>query len=107
MNDRDPANRYLVSTFALTHCTLITLKISGSVTYNGHVLKEFVPQRTSAYVSQQDWHAAEMTVRETLEFAGRCQGVGTKYGKLWEIRYLCTSGACLDADMKTLSQICY
>lgn len=24
---------------------------------------------------------AEMTVRETLEFAGRCQGVGFKYGK--------------------------
>lgn len=48
--------------------------------YNGHHLKEFVPQRTSAYVSQQDWHVPEMTVRETLEFAGRCQGVGIKYG---------------------------
>lgn len=58
--------------------------MSGSTTYNGHGLNEFVPQRTSAYVSQQDWHAAEMTVRETLEFGGRCQGVGFKYGKLWE-----------------------
>ncbi|CAN6681111.1 unnamed protein product [Malus baccata var. baccata] len=54
-------------------------RFAGNVTYNGHRLKEFVPQRTSAYVSQQDWHAAEMTVRETLEFAGRCQGVGFKY----------------------------
>lgn len=25
---------------------------------------------------------AEMTVRETLDFAGRCQGVGFKYGKI-------------------------
>lgn len=59
----------------------IYLKVSGNITYNGHGLNEFVPQRTSAYVSQQDWHMAEMTVRETLEFAGRCQGVGFKYGK--------------------------
>lgn len=56
--------------------------MSGSITYNGHKLSEFVPQRTSAYVSQQDWHAAKMTVRETLDFARRCQGVGIKYGKL-------------------------
>ncbi|VAH58215.1 unnamed protein product [Triticum turgidum subsp. durum] len=61
------------------------LKMSGSITYNGHHLNEFVPQRTSAYVSQQDWHASEMTVRETLEFAGRCQGVGIKYDMLVEL----------------------
>lgn len=61
------------------------LKMSGSITYNGHHLNEFVPQRTSAYVSQQDSHASEMTVRETLEFAGRCQGVGIKYDMLVEL----------------------
>lgn len=61
------------------------LQMSGSTTYNGHGLNEFVPQRTSAYVSQQDWHAAEMTVRETLEFGGRCQGVGFKYDMLVEL----------------------
>ncbi|XP_025626107.1 ABC transporter G family member 32 isoform X2 [Arachis hypogaea] len=55
------------------------LQMSGNITYNGHGLNEFVPQRTSAYVSQQDWHVAEMTVRETLQFAGRCQGVGFKF----------------------------
>lgn len=55
--------------------------MSGRITYNGHDLKEFVPQRTSAYVSQQDWHMAEMTVRETLDFSGRCQGVGFKHSK--------------------------
>ncbi|GAV88717.1 ABC_tran domain-containing protein/ABC2_membrane domain-containing protein/PDR_assoc domain-containing protein [Cephalotus follicularis] len=61
------------------------LQMSGKITYNGHSLKEFVPPRTSAYVSQQDWHVAEMTVRETLEFAGRCQGVGFKYDMLMEL----------------------
>jgi ABC-type multidrug transport system ATPase subunit len=61
------------------------LQVSGNITYNGHHLNEFVPQRTSAYVSQQDWHASEMTVRETLEFAGRCQGVGIKYDMLVEL----------------------
>lgn len=64
--------------------TLIIFKMSGKVTYNGHGLKEFVPQRTSAYVSQQDWHIAEMTVKETLDLSARCQGVGFKYGKLLE-----------------------
>uniref|UniRef100_V5NWW4 PDR protein 2 n=1 Tax=Amsonia hubrichtii TaxID=946328 RepID=V5NWW4_9GENT len=61
------------------------LKMSGSVTYNGHEMKEFVPQRTSAYVSQQDWHMAEMTVSETLEFSGRCQGLGYKHDMLMEL----------------------
>lgn len=56
--------------------------MSGKITYNGHELREFVPQRTSTYVSQQDCHIAEMTVRETLSFASHCQGVGSKYGKL-------------------------
>ena len=50
------------------------------VTYNGFRLDEFVPQKTAAYVSQNDIHVAEMTVKETLDFSARCQGVGTKYG---------------------------
>lgn len=61
------------------------LQVSGEITYNGHGLHEFVPQRTAAYVSQQDRHVAEMTVRETLEFAGCCQGVGFKYDMLLEL----------------------
>ncbi|ESW26923.1 hypothetical protein PHAVU_003G159400 [Phaseolus vulgaris] len=61
------------------------LQMSGNITYNGHGLKEFVPQRTSAYISQQDWHVAEMTVRETLQFAGCCQGVGFKFDMLLEL----------------------
>ncbi|KAL3629592.1 ABC transporter G member 32 [Castilleja foliolosa] len=61
------------------------LKVSGKVTYNGHGLNEFVPQRTSSYVTQQDWHVAEMTVRETLDFSARCLGVGYKYEMLLEL----------------------
>ncbi|KAK4275171.1 hypothetical protein QN277_018300 [Acacia crassicarpa] len=50
------------------------LKKSGSITYNGHELDEFCVQRTSAYISQTDNHIAELTVRETFDFAARCQG---------------------------------
>ncbi|XP_062163334.1 pleiotropic drug resistance protein 1-like [Alnus glutinosa] len=61
------------------------LKFSGRVTYNGHGMEEFVPQRTSAYISQYDLHIGEMTVRETLAFAARCQGVGPRHEILAEL----------------------
>ncbi|KAK7271149.1 hypothetical protein RJT34_26804 [Clitoria ternatea] len=61
------------------------LKVSGTVTYNGHGMKEFVPQRTAAYISQHDVHIGEMTVRETLAFSARCQGVGSRYDLLSEL----------------------
>ncbi|XP_065624228.1 pleiotropic drug resistance protein 1-like [Quercus suber] len=61
------------------------LKSSGRVTYNGHGMEEFVPQRTSAYISQHDVHIGEMTVRETLAFSARCQGVGPRYEMLAEL----------------------
>ncbi|KAG5551935.1 hypothetical protein RHGRI_010140 [Rhododendron griersonianum] len=61
------------------------LKVSGRVTYNGHGMDEFVPQRTSAYISQYDLHMGELTVRETLAFSARCQGVGTLYEMLAEL----------------------
>ena len=51
------------------------------MSYNGHEMNEFVPQRTAAYVSQNDLHVGEMTVRETLAFSARCQGVGARYGQ--------------------------
>ncbi|CAA6660815.1 unnamed protein product [Spirodela intermedia] len=62
-----------------------TLKVTGNITYNGHGMHEFVPQRTSAYISQHDVHIGEMTVRETLAFSARCQGVGTRYEMLTEL----------------------
>ncbi|XP_038984626.1 ABC transporter G family member 36-like [Phoenix dactylifera] len=61
------------------------LKVSGRVTYNGHGMDEFMPERTAAYISQHDLHIGEMTVRETLSFSARCQGVGTRYDMLAEL----------------------
>ncbi|RDX94397.1 Pleiotropic drug resistance protein 1 [Mucuna pruriens] len=61
------------------------LKFSGKVTYNGHGMNEFVPQRTAAYVNQNDLHIGEMTVRETLAFSARVQGVGPRYDLLAEL----------------------
>ena len=63
----------------------LLLQVSGKVTYCGHELNEFVPQRTCAYISQHDLHYGEMTVRETLDFSGRCLGVGTRYEMLVEL----------------------
>ncbi|XP_030522373.1 pleiotropic drug resistance protein 2-like [Rhodamnia argentea] len=61
------------------------LRVTGKITYCGHEFKEFVPQRTCAYISQHDLHYGEMTVRETLDFSGRCLGVGTRYELLAEL----------------------
>ncbi|KAL2929376.1 ABC transporter G family member 38 [Bienertia sinuspersici] len=61
------------------------LKVSGKVTYNGHELHEFVPQRCCAYVSQNDVHIGEMTVRETLGFSATCQGIGYAYELLLDL----------------------
>eukprot|EP01018_Ginkgo_biloba_P026516 Gb_28918 [translate_table: standard] len=70
--------------------TTLLLALAGKldkrgVTYNGHTMDEFVPQRTSAYISQHDLHIGEMTVRETLDFSARCQGVGFRYDVLAEL----------------------
>lgn len=62
-----------------------SLRTSGRITYNGHTFDEFVAQRTSSYISQTDNHIGELTVRETLDFAARCQGVGYKYDMLLEL----------------------
>ncbi|KAK9816709.1 hypothetical protein WJX72_004056 [[Myrmecia] bisecta] len=50
------------------------LRLTGDITYNGERFDAFVAQRTAAYISQVDNHIAELTVRETLDFAARCQG---------------------------------
>ncbi|KAI4376163.1 hypothetical protein MLD38_013953 [Melastoma candidum] len=65
--------------------TINLFEFSGRVTYNGHGMKEFVPERTSAYISQYDLHLGELTVRETLAFSARCQGVGPRYDMLMEL----------------------
>uniref|UniRef100_A0A0D9Y9Q7 Uncharacterized protein n=1 Tax=Oryza glumipatula TaxID=40148 RepID=A0A0D9Y9Q7_9ORYZ len=60
-------------------------KVSGRVTYNGHGMEQFVPERTAAYISQEDLHAGEMTVRETLAFSARCLGTGDRQDLLTEL----------------------
>ncbi|KAG1326103.1 Pleiotropic drug resistance protein 3 [Cocos nucifera] len=55
-----------------------SLKVGGEVSYNGFGLEEFVPEKTSAYISQYDLHIPEMTVREILDFSARFQGVGSR-----------------------------
>ncbi|XP_057470461.1 pleiotropic drug resistance protein 2-like isoform X2 [Actinidia eriantha] len=61
------------------------LRVKGMVTYCGREMSEFISQRTCAYISQHDLHHGEMTVRETLDFSGRCLGVGTRYELLAEL----------------------
>ncbi|KAK1355725.1 ABC transporter domain-containing protein [Heracleum sosnowskyi] len=61
------------------------LRVAGQVTYCGHDMSEFIPQRTCAYISQHDLHHGELTVRETLDFSGRFLGVGTRYDLLSEL----------------------
>ncbi|CAL9131904.1 unnamed protein product [Musa acuminata var. zebrina] len=55
------------------------------ISYNGYRLDEFVPQKTAAYISQNDVHVGEMTVKETFDFSARCQGVGARYDLLTEL----------------------
>lgn len=54
------------------------MQVQGNVTYNGHSFKEFYVPRTAAYIDQTDNHTAQLTVRETFDFATRVQGVGHK-----------------------------
>uniref|UniRef100_A0A6N2LL61 ABC transporter domain-containing protein n=1 Tax=Salix viminalis TaxID=40686 RepID=A0A6N2LL61_SALVM len=62
-----------------------SLKVAGEMSYNGHKLEEFVPQKSSAYVSQYDLHIPEMTVRETIDFSARCQGTGSRAEIMMEV----------------------
>ncbi|KAK1439450.1 hypothetical protein QVD17_05268 [Tagetes erecta] len=73
------------------------LKVSGNVTYCGHKLSEFIPQRTCAYISPNNLHTGEMTVRETLEFSGRCLGDGPRCKLLADTN----ANAFIDASTET------
>lgn len=74
-------------------------QVNGEVTYNGHKMNEFVPQKTAAYVNQNDLHVAQMTVRETLEYSAKSQDVGpNRYGKRFhasDLVFVCNFGASL------------
>uniref|UniRef100_A0A0D3BR93 ABC transporter domain-containing protein n=1 Tax=Brassica oleracea var. oleracea TaxID=109376 RepID=A0A0D3BR93_BRAOL len=84
------------------------LKVSGEISYNGQGLNKFVPQKTSAYISQNDLHIAEMTVRETIDFSARCQGVASRTDIMMEVIKREKDGGIIpdpevDAYMKAIS----
>ena len=58
------------------------IKTTGSIMYNGKGFDQFRAVHTAAYVDQNDLHQPELTVRETFNFAARCQGTGHKAGEL-------------------------
>ncbi|KAJ9557166.1 hypothetical protein OSB04_011780 [Centaurea solstitialis] len=79
-----------------------SLKLSGEVSYNGYKLEEFVPQKTAAYISQNDLHIPEMTVRETLDFSSRCQGTGIRAEIMAEVNRREKEGGIIpDPDVDT------
>ncbi|PHT50037.1 Pleiotropic drug resistance protein 1 [Capsicum baccatum] len=61
------------------------LRVNGRISYCGRELSDFIPQKTCAYISQHDIHHGEITFRETLDFAGRCLGVGKRCDLLTEL----------------------
>lgn len=59
---------------------LFLIQVSGEVSYNECKLEDLNSQKISAYISQYDLHTPEMTVRETIDFSARCQGVESRKG---------------------------
>ncbi|CAI5480135.1 unnamed protein product [Closterium sp. Yama58-4] len=91
---------------ALAGCLDKSLKVSGSVTYNGHALNEFVPGRTAVYVPQNDEHIGEMTVRETLDFSARLQGPGLRKDLVAELeRREAEQGIMPDPTMDAIMKV--
>lgn len=57
------------------------LQVTGDITYNGKGFDQFRAVHTACYVDQDDLHLPMPTVKETLDFACRVQGVGHKLGE--------------------------
>ncbi|MFS7895209.1 hypothetical protein Hanom_Chr00s002522g01701091 [Helianthus anomalus] len=86
--------------------TEMFILISGDISYNGYKLEEFVPQRTAAYISQNDLHIPEMTVRETLDFSSRCQGTGSRADIMMEVNRREKEGGIIpDPDIDTFMKV--
>ncbi|KAM0834136.1 hypothetical protein ACQ4PT_063809 [Festuca glaucescens] len=78
------------------------LKVTGETEYNGVKLQDFVPEKTAAYIGQYDLHVPEMTVRETLDFSARFQGVSSRAEIMKEvIRREKEAGITPDPDIDT------
>lgn len=76
------ANEHLIITLFNLWLKKIFSQVTREISFNGFRLDEFVPEKTSAFVSQQDLHIPEMTVREILDYSARFQGVGIRAGKV-------------------------
>ena len=55
-------------------------QVRGDILYNGKTFRDFVVERSAGYVEQTDQHHPILTVRETFDFAARCQGTGYREG---------------------------
>ncbi|KAK3005005.1 hypothetical protein RJ639_016122 [Escallonia herrerae] len=76
--------------------------VSGEVSYNGHNIQDFEPQKASAYICQNNLHIPEMTVWETLDFSARCQGIGSRAEIMAEVsRREKQAGIVPDPDIDT------
>lgn len=62
------------------HIFVLENQVQGQVSYNGCRFDEFEPRKTSAYVSQNDVHLGDLTVKETFDYSAWFQGVGHRYG---------------------------
>ncbi|KAK1568227.1 hypothetical protein Q3G72_021942 [Acer saccharum] len=83
-----------------------SLQVMGEISYNGYKFNEFVPQKTSTYISQNDLHISEMTVRETLDFSAHCQGLGSRGEIMKEVsRREKQAGIIPEADLDTYMKI--
>ncbi|VAI30400.1 unnamed protein product [Triticum turgidum subsp. durum] len=81
------------------------LKVTGEIDYNGVKLQDFVPEKTSAYIGQYDLHVPEMTVRETLDFSARFQGVGSRAEIMKEVIRREEAGIIPDPNIDTYMKI--
>ncbi|KAK3219635.1 hypothetical protein Dsin_013605 [Dipteronia sinensis] len=70
---------------ALLNCLHLRARAKNHLSILHDVTGMIKPCRTVAYISQQDLHIPEMTVRETLSFSARCQGIGSRYEMLAEL----------------------
>ena len=64
--------------------------MTGEITYNGKGFDQFRAVHTASYVDQNDLHQPLLTVKETLDFAARVQGIGHKAGEVHTC-LLCTA----------------
>ncbi|KAL0019151.1 hypothetical protein WJX77_009596 [Trebouxia sp. C0004] len=61
------------------------MHVTGDITYNGKGFDQFRAVHTASYIDQNDLHQPLLTVKETLDFAARVQGVGHKVEELKEL----------------------